>query len=669
MKKVDVIKEIKLQLGRVPTAEEVLALCDKPSILNAVKNSKKFNNVQTAFNEYIQRNNQSWYAVLEDILKKQPSQIAINYRGTKITNEELIERVEATATKLYESGVRPGDVIAVCMSNTPEYIYIKCALNLIGAVCNSFSSNYTPDKIDQIVNSCSNKLIISTDREYKQIANHCDKFEKVVLNSLADSLSEDSKPPVEYPAKLREKLNKYYQYTSEVEEIKKQDPRVVSFDEVVTHPINRELIDELKARPRDSKEICSITYTSGSTSQNPKGLLHTDSAIVTSAIRHLPEVTGSQPMKGMVSLFNIHTDSNTANITQMLDILFQGGTVAPEPEYDLDSFLDVLYINKPNIAASTTSLYIEAAKQAKRYFQEGIYQAMPWLVAPTAVGEGLSPNEQRFLDSFLHFEKAGKGFKLGNLIIPIPIVMSTGGGDCERGGIFFTVFKKLQDLKCKLLYHESCGLVPYPDSKLAVLNPETLEEVRYGERGIVVSSPTESTFVGYKDADNSNDYITDKYGRVWCNLNLEGRNLRNGSVEILGRYRKDVLIGESNISINELNQEVLTIDRIFSSCTMVIEDEEKEYLVIDYIPCKNDLDRKTRNKNSIEEIEQEIEAKIKELIIKKYPGVDLSKIFIRRTEGRYPVTGSCKRDLRKIEAKGLEEAKPLCERQKVLKRV
>ena len=193
-------------------------------------------------------------------------------------------------------------------------------------------------------------------------------FEKVILNSLADSLSENSHPPVEYSTKLREKLEKYYHYTSDVEEINKQDPPVIPFTEVISEPVNRKLIDSLKSRPRDSKEICSITYTSGSTSQNPKGLLHTDSSIVTSAIRHLPEVTGSQSMKKMVSLFNIHTDSNTANITQMLDILFQGGTVAPEPEYDLDSFLDVLYINKPNVAASTTSLFVEAAKQAKQYF-------------------------------------------------------------------------------------------------------------------------------------------------------------------------------------------------------------------------------------------------------------------------------------------------------------
>ena len=64
----------------------------------------------------------------------------------------------------------------------------------------------------------------------------------------------------------------------------------------------------------------------------------------------------------------------------------------------------------------------------------------------TAVGEPLSMGEEKFINKMLRKAECGVD-RLPRPFAPVPV--SIGGGDCERGGMFFTSYRLYRDLNPK----------------------------------------------------------------------------------------------------------------------------------------------------------------------------------------------------------------------------
>ena len=72
----------------------------------------------------------------ESIPKEYYNYTALNYFDKKITYGQFFNRVKKTSKALLAIGVRPGDVVTICMPNTPEAVISFYAVNSIGAVSN-----------------------------------------------------------------------------------------------------------------------------------------------------------------------------------------------------------------------------------------------------------------------------------------------------------------------------------------------------------------------------------------------------------------------------------------------------------------------------------------------------------------------------------------------------
>ena len=59
---------------------------------------------------------------------------AINYFGRKITYKVFWEYIDKCARSLKAIGIKKGDVISICLPNTPEAIISFFAANKIGAI-------------------------------------------------------------------------------------------------------------------------------------------------------------------------------------------------------------------------------------------------------------------------------------------------------------------------------------------------------------------------------------------------------------------------------------------------------------------------------------------------------------------------------------------------------
>lgn len=61
---------------------------------------------------------------------------ALIYFGRKITYKELFENIDKTARAFSALGVRQGDTVAMCITNTPESVYCFYSVNKLGAISN-----------------------------------------------------------------------------------------------------------------------------------------------------------------------------------------------------------------------------------------------------------------------------------------------------------------------------------------------------------------------------------------------------------------------------------------------------------------------------------------------------------------------------------------------------
>ena len=621
--------------GRIPTYK----LQNEFDLLSSLPDSKPSKKIVTTKRGLkaikalvdLQRDyNVSWYRYVKDRADKVPNNIALFYRGNEITYRELFDRADVVAKSLLEIGVKPGDEIPICMTNTPELVYVLLAINKIGAKANVFGEQFNNAYIEEILDGCSKKVLFTDDSRYEYIKDAVQKsnIDNKVVVSLADSIPKGITKNKYYEPELDE----YYHYPNKVKYYRQTDSGILSFSDFEKIGINSTNNFENSGSLEDD---FLITYTSGSTIVGkPKPLMHKNRSLIVSGRFHDCELSGNPNMKKFSCLAHIPPESNTDLIACISDILIQGWTVCLEPEYDYKKALDYIILNKPNYLNMTTSFFIEAAKQ---YLIEGRFKGrkLDSIFTAFAVGEKLSPGEEKFINKFLRKARAGSGVSVNGFKMPFTTI-GVAAGDCEHGAIFYTLWKKLFELKSKMHGIKECGIYPEAYVNATILKTNSkgeYEECDYGEMGTVVSN-SYSNMSGYKNNPEATKklLITDNLGRTWLSCNVYGYMDKLGGVHIKGR--KELLfpkIDGKTIPLYELEEIVSSDTKRVMSCQVVENNGEIVIIVQPQSEYKNTDIRKS----------------IIGRIINKY-GDDFLKnidLIILPFEESFPLTHSGKREL------------------------
>ena len=138
--------------------------------------------------EDIQQNrNHTWIEEIYSRNKNTLDDPALFYRGTEVTYKEMFVKMREYAKALKVLGVEKGTEIPICMSNTPELVYILGAISLIGAKANIFNEEFDPDYITEIIDGCNGQFMFVEDRKYPilkdSIANVAYISVTLILNS------------------------------------------------------------------------------------------------------------------------------------------------------------------------------------------------------------------------------------------------------------------------------------------------------------------------------------------------------------------------------------------------------------------------------------------------------------------------------------------------------
>lgn len=535
-----------------------------------MEKEEKLSKVEEAIADLVVNHNHSWYREVFERNKNNLSDIAIYYRGNKITYRMMFEKVDAIARSLAKLGINEKSTIPACISNTPELLYIMLAASKVGAKLNIFGADFDPLYIKEIISGTGSDFIFISDDNYAQIKDILPEtnIKKKVIYSLCDSLPNGIDPYYELD-------RPFYEFVDKVPSFIERDPKMVNLDKFMMY--GEDYIQDTE-NPKNGFDVdFMITYTSGSTtSLRPKAIVHQNSSFIAMARFHDKDF--STPMKDVRSLASIPPYSNTDLITSISDLICQNCAVAFEPIYDKKFFLTSLLINKPNLVTATTSFWIHAAKE---YVYNEKYQGveMPWLNVPIAVGEAVSAGEEKIINIWLKKIKA-KAYKIPKLMARL----SMGGGDTEHGGLFFTLYKEIRE---KLdIKKRTVGLKPFKHVEAAVLRPDG-RHADANELGRLVANSicTMREYVGNQEATKE-FFIRDRDGKIWADLKIMGYIDERGYVFIKDRMNNVFKLpdGKTEIPLFSIAEVILEDNPYVMSCEVVFDEKGDLVAYIEFFP-------------------------------------------------------------------------------------
>lgn len=116
--------------------------------------------------------------------------IALYYYGSTMTYRQLDDKINQFAASVLASGIKPQDVVTICMPNTPEAVIAFYALNKIGVVANMIHPLSSEKEIKNFLNEANSKMLLTIDSSLDKISKILSetKVAKTVVVSPADSM-------------------------------------------------------------------------------------------------------------------------------------------------------------------------------------------------------------------------------------------------------------------------------------------------------------------------------------------------------------------------------------------------------------------------------------------------------------------------------------------------
>lgn len=405
--------------------------------------------------------------------------IAIEYFGIKISYKEMKEKIVEYAKSLNKFGVQKGDFVSICLPNIPEEVYLKYAVNMVGAVSNMIDPRTNPEGIKDRVNFSKSKLLFTVQdicKDKIDIVKDKMKVEKIISispsHALPKSIIEQTLSTL--PINVLYSLKNYIERTRELKDTSGIYEQFDSFLKLAQlHEGNYSALYE------ENQPVTAL-YTSGTTADTMKAGLFSNenyNAMVKSMRYGSDYIHPGKRFLGAIPFFSAygsfcgfhHSFANAWNVILI-------------PKFKPQDYAKLILKTGSNAALGVPKFWDQlAATKIKDDTCKNIE-------IPVTGGDWISTKS---IDSI------NAALKDGGSKVSIKI----GYGATEFGGVVSTTSDDA------IKYNpESVGIV-LPPNDVMIIDPKTGKELGYNQAGeLCVSGPT--MMLGYLNNQEATDAIT-----------------------------------------------------------------------------------------------------------------------------------------------------------------
>ena len=472
----------------------------------------------------------SMVEMLENNARLYPSNIAFDFMGKSTTYKEMVANIEKCARSLRTIGVRQNDRVTIAMPNCPQAIYMFYALNMIGAVANMVHPLSSEKELEFYINESESVTVVTLDQFYH-------KFEAIRENTCVVNV---------VIARIRDALSKPLRVgymLTEGRKIKKipEDAPVIMWDEFMR--LGKACFWNYKVK-RGADDPAAILY-SGGTTGTTKGILLTNlnfNALSAQIIATNPMFRPGDKMLSAMPLF--HGFGLGVCIHSMLA---QGGRCILVPRFTAESYSKLITKYRCNFIAGVPTLYeallrLPNMEKADLSCLKGVFSG----------GDSLSVELKKKFDKFLYDHKA-------------VIQVREGYGTTETvTACCLTPITKAKE--------GSIG-IPFPDTYIKIVKPNTDEELPYGEEGeILLAGPTVMKEYIKHSEETAQTLRRHADGLTWVYTGDLGYMDEEGFIYFRGRSKRMIISSGYNIYPAQLENIFDANELVQMSCVIGVPD-------------------------------------------------------------------------------------------------
>lgn len=496
------------------------------------------------------------------------------YKDVKISKRKLINNINKVADSLWMLGVREGDIVTICSSNTPETIYMDYALNKIGAVPNYIYPNLTSEEMRYFFDEVKSEYIFMLGEP---------EIKKVVLKA-----AKDSSVTTIIEASVIESFDNIFKLiaNSKNKNEKIEDSKIISWKDFINLSKGHENIS-IESKYDENKMSC-LMHTSGTTS-TPKAVMQSNKN--PNAIVRNYELSGQkfEPLKRYLQVLPIFVSFGNSTFQAMF---CNNVEIIMIPEMNPKNFPGLVDKYKPSYLTVTPSHWAALLKSKKISNKN-----LSFFELIGTGGDGFANIEDR-LNSFLRAHGCN-------------VSVMDGYGSTEVSAIALSNLNR---------DHKKGSLgKPMGDVKVGVFDPETGEELKVGEVGEMAITGSTVTLGYYNDLETTkNVFKKHNDGNIWVHMGDLGRKDEDGFYHYEGRIKN--IIARKSFKFSPQNEEKL-IERhpnVEKCCIVAMPSKEEGQVpsahitLTDYTKKDETLDEIIKISSEIQELHRPASYKIRE---------------------------------------------------------
>ncbi|MBQ4447780.1 MAG: AMP-binding protein [Clostridia bacterium] len=468
------------------------------------------------------------FEAVKAIADKYPDNIAFDFMGRSTSYRSLIENIETCAKALKTIGVRENDKVTIALPNCPQAICMFYAVNLIGAVANMIHPLSAEKEIEFYLNESGSVTAITLDQFYN-------KFENIrkntsVVNIIIASVKDELSQPLKAGYMLTE--------GRKIKKIPKDAP-VIRWREFMR--MSRMCFYNYKVK-RKAEDPAVILY-SGGTTGTTKGIVLTNlnfNALGMQVVATNPMFKVGDRMLSAMPMF--HGFGLGVCIHTMLEV---GGRCLLLPRVTPKEYAK--QIVKCNFVAGVPTLY-EALLRLPGMEKKDL----SGLKGVFSGGDSLSIELKKKLDKYLMEHGAKVGVREGyGTTETVTACCLTPPHYAKEGSI---------------------GL-PFPDTYIKIVKPDTDEELPYGEEGeILLAGPTVmKEYMNHPD-ETAKTLRTHADGLTWVYTGDLGVMDEEGFIYFRGRAKRMIISSGYNVYPGQIENILDANELVQMSCVIGVPD-------------------------------------------------------------------------------------------------